>query len=91
MLTIGKLKMKLWSLLSGFALSLWTTILLSNTVNAQSRIPVNWSVLAQNVTDPDLLGQIQKAWNNFVETGQIWALLIGLVIGYLIRNLTSYG
>lgn len=83
--------MKLWSLLGGFALSLWTTILLSNTVNAQSRIPVNWSVLAQNVTDPDLLGQIQKAWNNFVETGQIWALLIGLVIGYLIRNLTSYG
>ncbi len=83
--------MKLWSLLGGFALSFWTTILLSNTVNAQSRIPVNWSVLAQNVTDPDLLGQIQKSWNNFVETGQIWALLIGLVVGYLIRNLTSYG
>ena len=83
--------MKLWSLLGGFTISLWTTILLSNTVNAQNRIPVNWTVLAQNVTDPDLLGQIQKAWNNFVETGQIWALLIGLVIGYLIRNLTSYG
>ncbi|MEO1187390.1 MAG: hypothetical protein AAFX46_23210, partial [Cyanobacteria bacterium J06636_27] len=62
-----------------------------NTVNAQSKIPVNWSVLAQTVNDPDLLGQLQKAWNNFVETGQIWALLIGLVIGYLIRNLTSYG
>lgn len=83
--------MKLWSLLGGFAISLWTTILLSNTVNAQNRIPVNWSVLAQNVTDPDLMGQVQKAWNNFVETGQIWALLIGLVVGYLIRNLTSYG
>lgn len=83
--------MKLWSLLGGFAISLWTTILLSNTVNAQNRIPVNWTVLAQNVTDPDLLGNLQKAWNNFVETGQIWALLIGLVIGYLIRNLTSYG
>ncbi len=83
--------MKRASLLGGFAISLWTTILLSNTVNAQSRIPVNWSVLAQNVTDPDLIGQVQKAWNNFVETGQIWALLIGLVVGYLIRNLTSYG
>ncbi len=83
--------MKRASLLGGFAISLWTTILLSNTVNAQSRIPVNWTVLAQNVTDPDLLGQVQKAWNNFVETGQIWALLIGLVVGYLIRNLTSYG
>lgn len=83
--------MKLWSLLGGFTISLWTTILLSNTVNAQTKIPVNWSVLAQTVNDPDLLGNLQKAWNNFVETGQIWALLIGLVIGYLIRNLTSYG
>ena len=54
-------------------------------------LPANVTVLAQNVTDPDLIGQIQKTWNNFVQTGQIWALLIGLVIGYILRNLTSYG
>jgi hypothetical protein len=54
-------------------------------------LPANITVLAQNVTDPDIIGQIQKAWNNFVQTGQIWALLIGLVIGYILRNLTSYG
>ncbi|MBE9211242.1 hypothetical protein IQ247_00660 [Plectonema cf. radiosum LEGE 06105] len=66
-------------------------MLFSNTVNATSQIPVNWTVLAQNISDPDLLGQLQKAFNNFVETGQVWALLIGLVVGYLIRNLTSYG
>ncbi|BAZ29163.1 hypothetical protein NIES4074_16010 [Cylindrospermum sp. NIES-4074] len=54
-------------------------------------LPANITVLAQNVSDPDLIGQIQKAWNNFVQTGQIWALLIGLVIGYILRNLTSYG
>ncbi len=83
--------MKLWSMLGGFTASLWTTILFSDTVNAQSKMPVNWTVIAQTVSDPDLLGQVQKAWNNFVETGQIWALLIGLVVGYLIRNLTSYG
>ncbi|MGB3651673.1 MAG: hypothetical protein WBA41_10730 [Rivularia sp. (in: cyanobacteria)] len=83
--------MKRSSMLGGFAISLWTTILLSNTVNATSKIPVNWTILAQNVTDPDLLGQVQKSFNNFVETGQVWALLIGLVVGYLIRNLTSYG
>ena len=57
--------MKRASLLGGFTISLWTTILLSNTVNAQSRIPVNWTVLAQNVTDPDLLGNLQKSFNNF--------------------------
>ncbi|WP_445637212.1 DUF2523 domain-containing protein [Nostoc sp. DSM 114161] len=54
-------------------------------------LPVNWTALAQTVTDPDLMGQIQKSWNHFIQTGQVWALLIGLVIGYIIRNLTSYG
>ena len=83
--------MKLWSIPGVFAISLWVTILLSNTVNAQSKKTVNWTVIAQTVSDPDLVGQAQKAFNNFVETGQVWALLIGLVVGYLIRNLTSYG
>ncbi|NDJ20394.1 hypothetical protein GS682_01770 [Nostoc sp. B(2019)] len=54
-------------------------------------LPVNLTVLAQTITDPDLMGQIQKSWNHFIQTGQVWALLIGLVIGYIIRNLTSYG
>lgn len=54
-------------------------------------LPVNLTALAQTITDPDLMGQIQKAWNHFIQTGQVWALLIGLVIGYIIRNLTSYG
>lgn len=54
-------------------------------------LPVNLTSLAQNVTDPDVLGQMQKIWTNFVKTGQIWALLIGLVIGYIFRNLTKYG
>ncbi|MDJ0696133.1 hypothetical protein [Mastigocoleus sp. MO_188.B34] len=48
-------------------------------------------VVAQNVTDPDVLGQMHKAFTNFVQSGQIWALLIGLAIGYFIRNITSYG
>jgi hypothetical protein len=54
-------------------------------------LPVNWTSLAQTVTDPDLMGQVQKSWSHFIQTGQVWALLIGLVIGYIIRNLTSYG
>ena len=48
-------------------------------------------VIAQNVTDPNILGQMQKAFSHFVQSGQVWALLIGVVIGYLFRNLTSYG
>jgi hypothetical protein len=44
-----------------------------------------------NIKDPDLLGQMQGAWNNFVKTGQIWAMLIGIIVGYMFKSLTSYG
>lgn len=27
---------------------------------------------------------------NFIESGQVWALLIGLVLGYAIRGMTTY-
>ncbi|MEM7062805.1 MAG: hypothetical protein AAF572_06545 [Cyanobacteria bacterium P01_B01_bin.77] len=27
---------------------------------------------------------------NFVESGQLWALLIGVVLGYVIRGVTTY-
>ncbi len=55
------------------------------------QLPVNLTILGQTINDPDVLGQMQQAWNNFVLTGQVWALLIGLVIGYVLRSLTSYG
>ncbi|MEQ9481271.1 hypothetical protein [Coleofasciculus sp. F4-SAH-05] len=48
-------------------------------------------VLAQQVEDPDVLGQIQQAFNNFIESGQVWAFLIGLVIGYIFRGMSSFG
>jgi hypothetical protein len=54
-------------------------------------LPENWTILAQNITDPNIIGQIQKAFMHFVQSGQAWALLIGLAIGYMIRNLTSFG
>jgi hypothetical protein len=64
---------------------------LSNSLsNLIWHLPANVTLLAQNITDPDLLGQIQRAWGHFIQTGQIWALLIGLVIGYIFRNLTSF-
>ncbi len=56
-----------------------------------SHLNLDWLVLAQTVEDPDLLGQIQDTWNNFVKSGQVWALLIGIVIGYFFRNFTSFG
>jgi hypothetical protein len=52
-------------------------------------VPSSSMVLAQQF-DQDILGDIAAAWKVFLESGQIWALLIGIVIGYLIRNLTAY-
>lgn len=45
--------------------------------------------LAQSVRDPDVLGTIQKTFDNFIKSGQVWALLIGLVIGYMVRGITA--
>jgi hypothetical protein len=39
----------------------------------------------------DLAGDVQRAFNNFVKTGQVWAFLIGVILGYLFRTFTSYG
>jgi hypothetical protein len=48
-------------------------------------------VLAYQVRETNLWGQVQSAWNHFVQTGQIWALIIGLILGYFIKGFTSFG
>ena len=40
--------------------------------------------------DADILGNLGDAWNNFIDSGQVWALLFGIVLGYMIRNLTAF-
>ncbi|MFP4135006.1 MAG: hypothetical protein ACLFQP_10625 [Halothece sp.] len=49
----------------------------------------NTVVIAQAVEDPEVLKQIEDGWNNFIESGQVWALLIGLFLGYLFRTFIS--
>ncbi len=38
---------------------------------------------AQMVKDPDVIGQMTNAWQKFIETGQVWAMLIGMFLGYV--------
>jgi hypothetical protein len=52
-------------------------------------VPHDWTVLAQQYNQ-DILGDIQKGFNHFVKTGQVWALLIGVILGYMIRSMTAY-
>lgn len=45
--------------------------------------------LAQTYQD-NLGADLQGAWDNFIQSGQVWALLIGFVVGYIFRSITSY-
>jgi predicted GNAT family acetyltransferase len=55
-----------------------------------NHLSLDWLVLAQDVSNVNILNDMQKAWGNFVQTGQIWALLIGIAIGYFLRGFTSF-
>jgi fructose-specific phosphotransferase system IIC component len=37
----------------------------------------------------NLFGNVGSAWDNFIRSGQVWALMIGFIVGYLFRSLTS--
>jgi hypothetical protein len=54
------------------------------------KLPINWTIVAQTLKQTDLVGDVQRVFGHFVATGQIWALLTGLIVGYLFRSLTSY-
>ncbi len=47
-------------------------------------------VLAQQI-DNDLETNVKEAFNNFIESGQVWAFILGIIIGYLLRKFTTYG
>ncbi|MDJ0651294.1 MAG: hypothetical protein QNJ60_21590 [Xenococcaceae cyanobacterium MO_188.B19] len=47
-------------------------------------------LLAQTLDNVDILADMESAWINFVETGQVWALMIGMFIGYVFKGFTSY-
>jgi len=49
---------------------------------------LSMDLLAQQFQQ-DVMGDIMKGWNNFVRSGQIWALIIGVVVGYLFRSITN--
>ena len=57
-------------------------------INHNYLLPVT-SLLAQQIEDPDILGQIQDAWYNFIDSGQVWALLIGAFFGYGFKGFTG--
>ncbi len=43
------------------------------------------------IKETDLGGDVSKSWQHFVKTGQVWAFLIGAIVGYMAKAFTSYG
>ena len=54
---------------------------------------LDWQSLAASNPqqfNQDVTKDLARGWNNFVKSGQIWALLIGVTLGYLLRSITSF-
>lgn len=59
---------------------------------AHWHLPLDLAKLGDKIIeDPDLGGGVQRAFNNFVKTGQVWAFLIGIIFGYFVKTFTSFG
>ncbi|HAZ48289.1 MAG TPA: hypothetical protein DDW76_16560 [Cyanobacteria bacterium UBA11369] len=56
-----------------------------------AKIPFTWIDIFLQVKQTDLGGDVQRAWNHFVKTGQLWAMIIGFLLGYMIKSFTSFG
>lgn len=56
---------------------------------AQLPQPRYTPVIAQQF-DQDVLADLNTMVTNFIESGQVWALIIGFVLGYALRSLTTF-
>jgi hypothetical protein len=48
-------------------------------------------VLFAQLFNENVFARFNTAMDNFIASGQIWAMLAGLILGYLIRGFTTYG
>ncbi|MBW4578939.1 MAG: hypothetical protein KME42_05100 [Tildeniella nuda ZEHNDER 1965/U140] len=58
---------------------------------AHWHLPIDLAAFGDKKLEVDLAGDVQRAFNNFVKTGQVWAFLIGIIFGYFVKAFTSFG
>ena len=57
----------------------------------------DWSHIGHSFSSPlallntDVFAGTRSFFDHFFKTGQAWALLIGIIVGYVLRGFTSYG
>jgi len=66
------------------------TLVPSDLFQALPLTPHDGTILAQ-IKETDLSGDVSKMWQHFVKTGQVWAFIVGAVVGYFAKTFTSYG
>jgi len=71
------------------ALSDWNPSPKLLTTASLQNVPSGTPLIAQQFED-NLFNNFQGSFNHFVESGQVWALLLGVLIGYVTRSLTAY-
>lgn len=70
---------------------------INSTADTAALLPQPKSTSQQTTTaviaqyfEQDVIADLGNAFNTFIESGQVWALLGGFVLGYLLRGLTTY-
>lgn len=56
----------------------------------ESPVVAGTPVIAQQF-DQDILGDTGTMIKEFYDSGQLWAMIIGLVLGYAFKSFSSYG
>ena len=56
-------------------------------LHSHIHIHIHMDLIAQQFKQ-DIAGDFGRGWNNFVKTGQIWALMIGIAVGYMFRSIS---
>jgi hypothetical protein len=68
-----------------------STVLDSTVHHAIAQLNWNDSLVFAQQLETDSFKGFRAAMDYFIKSGQVWALLIGLVVGYIFKSLTSYG
>jgi hypothetical protein len=76
-----------WSNLSQIGIGHFSLDWIANSLN--HGFDLQW-VLAQQF-DTDVFAATRRTVSEFVASGKLWTLLIGIVIGYILKSVTSYG
>lgn len=69
-----------------YSAQLGTSTTLGSPIGSQVGTPV----IGQHF-DQDLIGTTGEMLGGFYESGQLWAMLIGVALGYAFKSFSSYG